>query len=32
MTIRQHAEKLAAEMGLNAADLIAEADRIVSGH
>lgn len=31
ITIRQHAEKLAAELGLDPADLIAEAERIVAG-
>jgi hypothetical protein len=31
LTIRQQAEKLAAEMGIDAAELIAEAERIVSG-
>jgi transposase-like protein len=31
LSVRQHAEKLAAEMGIDAAELIAEAERIVSG-
>lgn len=31
ITIRQHAEKLAAELGLSADELIAEAERILKG-
>ena len=31
VTIRQQAERLAAELGLDAADLISEAERIVAG-
>jgi hypothetical protein len=31
VTVRQEAQKLAAQMGIDAAELIAEAERIVSG-
>jgi hypothetical protein len=32
ITVRQHAEKLAAELGLDPEELIAEAERIVASH